>query len=731
MQWVSSNWAKDLPTSWFGGDQIIPVPLAFEGSSPDWVVQVQTSSAAAAGAASLGFYYGPAACDSPIEAGGVWYQTYNAQQCADEYSGGVLDSLTSQTAANPVDLTNPAFYPLGQAIPGVSFIDSSGQPLVPQPLGGGQGYLASCSATCTPPDSASSLVFAGSNWAELVDGGGQPNAIAPVAVGLASDAFAEPSEPVTLTFTYYYLGAEPPAPQITGFNPTTASAGASLDVQGTGLSWVTQLCFGGTAPSDCQSAYPSDDSDIYVDAPAGLGGSVPVTAVDPYGQSSTLDVAFGGAQIDEVQSYVNFTSTGGPGDEFMLSGTGLDGLTGLGLYSDSGGSETEVAALTSCADDPACAGSSNWDPVTGTVGDYQPSQGDPEQVNFTLPNIGVGTYDVVATTAAGSTPISPSDEVTVVGPAVTAVQPSRGMPGDVVTLSTSAANEVTGVSVGGVALQADLNPSDFYGHSATPGMYNSSYSGQIALSLPLICGSGVTTNCLPSSGSYDVTVTSGGLTSSPSSSDEVTVAAGSAPVITGVEAWSPIGTDDPSLPIGTEMTIDVQGTALEDVTSGTIDDVDAACSYAYYGGSDVYCTVPSGLASGSYDLVLQSTLNGASAPFSIAVVAEGVPVVTVVTPGTMASNPLSSTYVVISGDGLYNATGASFVSTTTGQSYPANSLQYSYADDGTWEVGIPYTVNWSNYSNSAAIPPDTYDVIVTTPVGTSVATPTDQFTLTP
>jgi hypothetical protein len=691
--------------------QAIPFPPGYASDPEDWALVVSTTSSIP----NWGYRFqymggdcwtGGSADDYP---GGFW-----SSGCSALYGGNDSQPDRAIDAVDPLDADNCGFDTLDPCL-GES-ITTAWSP----------DACSDCEGAVFPVGAEPSLLLNSTNWdyldpaatsspytypcttsgSGLCAVGGWVVPVADACPGSAGMGGPCPApnwgtvQDINLTYTYYYVGATVPTPTISSINPTTVVAGDAFDIYGTGLAFANQICFGG--PGDCQTAYPTNDTDLATVAPSNLSGLVAVTVVGPGGVSNSIDVSF--ASGPTITS-VSVNGTAGVGAQAFVNGVDLDGISAVDLYS----SGVKVASLTSVGN-----GS-----LSGTIGEYQAWPGNSENFEITLPALPAGTYDVVATTTGGTTATSSADQVTLGPPQVTNVQGwSTGMPGDVAEIGTSNAlgycdaGSGTGVSVGGTALIYDAKQSDFWAQATTPGEYycdpTNPYS-QLEISLPSL-----------DPGTYDVTVTNGAGTSATSSADQVTIETGAAPSISSV-------TPNPA---ETGMSIQVQGTAMEDVVSGTISGEDAHCQGNQ--ATITFCTVPADLATGSYSLVLHS-LNFGDGSASLAVTAEGAPTISGVTltdggATTTTTEPVGETSVwtsavQVSGTDLYNATSCDFVDTQSGADYPALYCSFS---DGVLTAYFP-----GNYGQPTTLPPSTYDVVITTPIGVSVASPADQITLTP
>jgi hypothetical protein len=81
----------------------------------------------------------------------------------------------------------------------------------------------------------------------------------------------------------------PTAPQITSLSPETGAAGTVVTIDGSNLSGVTEVNFGGQPLTDFSIVSATE---LQVAAPAGLSGSVPVSVQSAAGFSNTLTFTY-------------------------------------------------------------------------------------------------------------------------------------------------------------------------------------------------------------------------------------------------------------------------------------------------------------------------------------------------------------------------------------------------------------------------------------------------------
>ena len=288
------------------------------------------------------------------------------------------------------------------------------------------------------------------------------------------------------------------------------------------------------------------------------------------------------------------------------------------------------------------------------------------QITATSP-AGTGTVDVTVTTPGGTSAPSSADQFGYVSaPTVTGINPSTGPPagGTSVTITGTNLNGATAVRFGGTAAAS------FTVNSAT----------QITATSPA------------GTGTIDVTVTTPGGTSAPSSADQFSYV--SAPTVTGINpnTGPPAG--------GTSVTI--TGTNLNGATAVRFGGT-AAGSFTINSATQITATSPAG--TGTVDVTV-NTPAGTSAPSSADQFSYvSGPTVTGVNPNT--GPPAGGTSVTITGTNLNGATAVRFGGTAAGS----------------------FTIN-SATQITAASPAGTgtVDVTVSTPGGTSAISAADQFT---
>ncbi len=199
------------------------------------------------------------------------------------------------------------------------------------------------------------------------------------------------------------------------------------------------------------------------------------------------------------------------------------------------------------------------------------------------PALSVGTYDLLITTPQGTSAVVPTDQF-VVGPVVSIVTPAGGPAagGTQVTLLGANFTGATAVGFGSTQVTSGL----------TVGVNGTSLT--------------VTSPAL-SLGAYQLTVVTPSGTSLPTSAETFTAGA----TVTGLSPTSVSATSATTLTIsGAELTGATQVTiGSQTISSGLT--VDAA-------GTTLTLTVPSGLAAGSYAVIVTTAANGTSLPSTAA-----------------------------------------------------------------------------------------------------------------
>ncbi|MGD9479398.1 putative Ig domain-containing protein [Shinella sp. G-2] len=277
----------------------------------------------------------------------------------------------------------------------------------------------------------------------------------------ASPAIA--NTPASIGFTYT------PQPTVTAVAPIAGptSGGTTVVVTGTNLVGATAVAFGATPAA---SFTVDSDTQIRAIAPAGAAGTVDITVTTISGTSATSSAD----QFTYVAAptVTSVSPTAGPtsgGTTVIITGSGFVGATAVTF---------------------------DGTPATGyTVISNT-------QITATAP-AGTGTVDIRVTTVGGTSATSASDQYTyVVAPTVTSISPTAGPTAGGTTVV------ITGTGF------AYANPTGAVKFGATNATYTINSNTQIMATAPA-----------NSVGTYDITVTTVGGTSSTSASDQYTYVA--------------------------------------------------------------------------------------------------------------------------------------------------------------------------------------------------------------
>ena len=564
-----------------------------------------------------------------------------------------------------------------------------------------------------------------------------------------ADLFAEPADFAGDAAAIATLGRWASAllqqqpPVVTGLSAASGptSGGSTLTVQGSNLNSVTGINFGPSTPTEglggglscgpysCTVTVPPGTGTVDVTA-SGPGGPSARTAADKFTYTAPAKPA--------VTRIFPATGSSAGGTSVEVFGTGLSGGSvyfGPTLASDwscsdtlctstapasTSTSPTDVQVVTAAgtsspvaADEfsyvaspppplpPAVTGVSptsgsvyGGDQVTvtgsGFTGATEVDIGDSAIEGFTViddshitlttttGNWPAGTEDVTAITPAGTSAVSAADHFAFVagGPVITSVSPRAGL--------TTGGTPVTviGTHLNGASL---------------------AFGGQPASDA--VCGPTRCTVTSPpqAAGLVDVQATqSDGSTSALSAADHFAYAPAPAPVITSVEPSSGSTAGGAAVTIlggnlgGGTVTIGGQPAQDNANPSGTC--------------SQTWCTVntPAATAPGSAAVVVTRPDGAATKPAAYAYVLPGPPVVTAIQPD---SGWLSSTtQVLVFGQNLADTTGITF----GGNPVDPDDIDQCSQDECT-------------VTESGGTRAGPADVVVTTPLGASAATPADRF----
>ncbi len=264
-------------------------------------------------------------------------------------------------------------------------------------------------------------------------------------------------------------GPPPPAPTVTGVNPTSGpnTGGTSVVVSGTNLTGASDVQFGGMSAT---SFSVTNDMSITATAPAGSG---------------TVDVL--------VTTGGGTSAVNRPADQFTYNPPPPPTVTGISPTSGPSGTSVGISGSGFTG---ATAVDFGGNSATFTV------NGD-TSITATAPS-GTNQVDVTVTTTGGTSAINSADQYTYTlppTPVVTGLSPTSGFNGTSVTVSGSSFTGATAVDFG------SGNPATFTVNSDTS----------------------ITATAPGGTGTVDVTVTTSGGTSGTSSADQYTYMAGPPP----------------------------------------------------------------------------------------------------------------------------------------------------------------------------------------------------------
>ena len=234
----------------------------------------------------------------------------------------------------------------------------------------------------------------------------------PISVNITSSGTSQGTATVTDSATI-----KPPAPTVTGINPTAgpAAGGTSVTITGTNLAGATAVKFGSTSGTITADAAGS----ITATSPAASAGTVDVTVTTAGGTSATS--AADRYTYVPAPTVTGLNPTTGPatgGTTVTISGTNLTGATAVRFG-------TTSATVTA-------------DAATS--------------ITATAPPGATGTVDVTVTTAGGTSATGAADHYTYVGgPTVTSISPSAGPSsgGTTVTINGTLLSSPSAVRFGG------------------------------------------------------------------------------------------------------------------------------------------------------------------------------------------------------------------------------------------------------------------------------------------
>ena len=419
----------------------------------------------------------------PITAGDGWEQNTVPTLWGDLNGGSLLDTCES-CRGTATDNGEAIEYPVPSLTPGQSSSTFSFDTEIVDtvPTGGvvsgtaGMPLNATVATITDPNTSATTSAYSATiNWG---DGNSTAGAIAggsgsftvtgnhtyatsgtyPITVSITSVGTSQGSATVTDSATI-----EPPAPTVTGINPTSGptAGGTRVTITGTNLAGATAVKFGTTSATITADTATS----ITATAPAGTAGTVDVTVTTAGGTSAT-------GTADRYTYVARPTVTGlnpttGPatgGTTVTITGTNLTGATAIKFGATNATNFTVNSATSITAIAPAGA---------------------------------TGTIDVTVTTTGGTSATGAGDKYTYVGgPTVTSISPSAGPSsgGTAVTINGTLLSSPSAVKFGG-----------------TP-----------ATTVTPISATKITAVAPPGTGTVDVTVVTIGGTSGAGAADQYT-----------------------------------------------------------------------------------------------------------------------------------------------------------------------------------------------------------------
>ncbi|NLS01651.1 IPTL-CTERM sorting domain-containing protein, partial [Rhizobium sp. P38BS-XIX] len=381
-----------------------------------------------------------------------------------------------------------------------------------------------------------------------------------------------------------------PAPTVTSASPTAGptAGGATVTLTGTNFTGVTAVTFGGTPAA---SFTFNSATSITATAPAG-SGTVDIRVTTPGGTSA----ATAADQFTYVAAptVTSLSPTAGPtagGTSVVITGTNLSGATSV-LFGASAATSFTVNSAS--------------------------------QITATAP-AGTGTVDVRVATVGGTSATTAADQFTYLqAPVITSISPTSGPTagGTVVTVTGAHLTGVTSVRFGASTASSITVNSDSSMTVVAP---------------------------VNSAGTYDITATSGGGTSTTSAADQFTYV--SAPVVSSI-----IPTAGPT---SGGTTVMLTGTNFTDATAVTFGATPAA-SFSVNSPTSITATAPAG--TGTIDLRVTSVggTSATSAADQYTYIAP--PTISSVTPN--AGSEGGGTSVTITGSNFSGATAVTFGGTT-------------------------------------------------------------------
>ena len=342
----------------------------------------------------------------------------------------------------------------------------------------------------------------------------------------------------------YAVVGNPPAPTVTGLDPTVgpAGGGTTVTITGTGFTGATAVNFGSNAAT---SFTVNTATSITAVAPAG-SGTADVTVTGPGGTSATS--AADKYSYTPAPTVTQIAPTAGPtggGTSVTIIGTGFTGANAVDFGSNAATNVTVVSG---------------------------------SQITATAPAGGAGTVDVTVTTPGGTSPTSTADHYTYdAAPTVTNVNPTAGptVGGNSVTITGTGFTGTTAVEFGST--------------TATSFTINSATS--ITATAPA-----------ESAGTVNITVTTPGGTSATGTADHYTYT--SRPTVTQVAPTAgPTGGGTSVTITGTNLTgataVSFGSTSAASFTVNTATSITAVDPAQGAGTIDVTVTTPGGTSGAS------------------------------------------------------------------------------------------------------------------------------------
>ncbi|WP_280475391.1 IPT/TIG domain-containing protein, partial [Nocardia asiatica] len=151
-----------------------------------------------------------------------------------------------------------------------------------------------------------------------IDSGTRITAVAPAGTGTVQVTVAAPLNGTSNALPYTYVAV----PSLTSISPAQGPSGTTVTINGSGLSGVTGVNFGGTAAS---SFTIGSGTQITATVPPGTG-IVPVTVTSAVGTSNPLPYTY----LPSRPTITSLAPTSGPGlggDSVVITGTGFTGPT--------------------------------------------------------------------------------------------------------------------------------------------------------------------------------------------------------------------------------------------------------------------------------------------------------------------------------------------------------------------------------------------------------------------